>query len=168
MIRSREARSRAQQLLEAVGVKEPPVDVNAIAEFLGFTVIAFDFPDSTAGLTFIEAGVKTIGVNCNHATVRQRFSAAHELGHYLSGHEAYDYGATYVEDRPSYLDPQHRQELEANEFAAELLMPERMLRIDVSRMGLDAAALAKRYQVSEQAMWIQLIDLELASQYATR
>ena len=166
MIRSREARKRAEQILEAVGIREAAVDVHRVAEFLGFTVIEFDFPDATAGLTFIEGEVKTIGVNSKHARVRQRFSIGHELGHYLMGHENYDHGATYVEERPSFLDPQHRQEVEANEFSAQLLMPPTMLKRDVSEIGLDSAALAKRYEVSEQAMWIQLIDLGRAKQHA--
>jgi Zn-dependent peptidase ImmA (M78 family) len=160
-IRNREARKRAQQMLKMANAKEPPVDPKVIAELLGFTVLEYPLPYTTSGLTFIEEGVKVIGVNSQHAPTRQRFSIAHELGHYLSGHEAYDSGGTHVDDRPSYLDPQHRQEIEANEFAAELLMPTAWLKRDVAELGVDGAMLAKRYGVSEQAMWIQLLDLQL-------
>ena len=166
MIRSREARNRARQVLKMVGVTEPPVDVERIAQFLGFAVIPFEFPDTVSGVTFIEGDLKTIGVNAHHAPTRQRFSVGHELGHYLSGHESYDHSKTHVEDRPGFLAPQNRIEIEANEFASELLMPEHFLKRDVATLGLDAQALAKRYQVSEQAMWIQLIDLKLAGQYS--
>lgn len=166
MIRSRETRERAREVLKMVGVTGPPVDVEAVAKSLGFLVLPYPLPDSTSGLTFIEREVKTIGVNSAHAAVRQRFSAAHELGHYLSGHESYDHGQAYIEDRPNWLDPQGRQEIEANEFAAELLMPEQFLKADLAKMGLDVSALAQRYNVSEQTMWIQLIDLKLASRYA--
>jgi len=162
MIRSREARHRARQVLKMVGVTEPPVDVRAVADYLGFSVIAFEFDEATSGLTFIEGDVKSIGVNSAHARTRQRFTIAHELGHYISGHESYDHGATHIEDRPKWLDPQNRQEIEADEFAAELLMPEPFLRRDLAIQRLDTPALAKRYQVSEQAMWIQLINLKLA------
>jgi Zn-dependent peptidase ImmA (M78 family) len=161
MIRARESRRRASQLLELAGVKQPPVDAKAIAEFLGFTVLPYELPDSTSGLTFIEEGVKAIGVNSRHAPTRQRFSIAHELGHYLNGHQSYDPGGEHVESQPSYLDPQQRQEIEANEFAAELLMPTDWLKRDVAELGADGAVLAKRYGVSEQAMWIQLLDLKL-------
>lgn len=167
MIRSREARRRAQEVLKMVGAAEPPVDVDLVARTLGFDVLRFGFEEATSAVTFIEGDeIRTIGVNSDHAPTRQRFSVAHELGHYLNGHESYDCSAIHVEDRPVWLDPQNRQETEANEFAAELLMPERWLRRDVAVHGLDAPALARRYQVSEQAMWIQLIDLGLASQYA--
>jgi len=165
MIRSRAARHRARELLKMVGIKNPPVDVNNVAATLGFTVLQFAFAETTSGITFIEGNVKSIGVNQYHAPTRQRFSVAHELGHFLSGHESYDNCATHVEDRPIWLDPQNRQETEANEFAAELLMPEQFLKLDVAEHGLNASYLAKRYEVSEQAMWIQLIDLRLASQY---
>lgn len=149
-----------------VGVTEPPIDVDRIAEALGFSVLPFAFDESTEGFTFIEGNVKSIGVNSSRARVRQRFTVAHELGHYLSGHENYDHGTMYVEDRPAWFDPQSRQEMEANEFAAALLMPKAFLRSDVSKYGLDVPLLAKRYEVSEQAMWIQLIDLGLASEFA--
>jgi hypothetical protein len=42
-------------------------------------------------------------------------------------------------------------------------MPTAMLKRDVAATEkLDASDLAKRYSVSEQAMWIHLIDLKLA------
>lgn len=165
MIRSRDARQRAREVLRMVGVREPPVDIDAVAAFLGFTVIPFDFPDSVSGVTFIEGAVKSIGVNKSHATTRQRFSVAHELGHFLCGHESYDDKKVHIEDRLGFLTAYSRQEQEANEFASEILMPEPFLRTDVAKIGLDGTALAKRYLVSEQAMWIQLIDWKLANRY---
>lgn len=162
MIRSREARQRAQQVLKMVGIQEPPVDVRKIAEFLGFTIIPFAFPDGVSGVTYIDGDIKSIGVNTNHAATRQRFSAAHEIGHFLLGHESYDDKKVHVEDRPGFLNAHNRQEQEANEFAAELLMPELFLRRDTGVSHLEVPELAKRYEVSEQAMWIQLMDLKLA------
>jgi len=144
------------------GAEAPPVDVFEIARYLGFTVLEYAFPESTSGLTYIEGEIKTIGVNSSHAQTRKRFSVAHELGHYLNGHESYEGGAVGIDDRPSYLNPYNRQEQEANEFAAELLMPTDWIKADVADMGiaqLDAVRLARRYGVSEQAMWIQLLDL---------
>jgi hypothetical protein len=41
-----------------------------------------------------------------------------------------------------------------------------LLRITDLSGDLDMSRLAKRYPVSQQAMWIQLIELKLASQYA--
>lgn len=145
-------------MVDAAG---PPVDVQAVAARLGFTIMEYDFPDSMSAVTFIEDGIKAIGVNRDHAPVRRRFSAAHELGHFLNGHEPVDHAATHVDTRPSYFNPHNRQEREADEFAAELLMPLPWLKRDVGRLGLNVTALAQLYEVSEQAMWIQLIDHKL-------
>jgi hypothetical protein len=38
-----------------------------------------------------------------------------------------------------------------------------MIKKDVLEGKLDAVALAKKYEVSEQSMWLQLINLKLAS-----
>jgi Zn-dependent peptidase ImmA (M78 family) len=165
MIHSREARQRAREVLKMLGIKDAPVDVIQVAKVVGFTVLQYPFAETTSGVTFIEGDVKAIGVNEAHARTRQRFSVAHELGHFLSGHTSYDHQAMHIEDRPEWLNPQNRQESEANDFAAELLMPEQFLKVDVAKHGLDIPFLAQRYQVSEQAMWIQLIDLRLASQF---
>lgn len=151
-----------------LGLTAPPVDVTAVAGALGFAVVEHDFPDGISAVTFIEDGVKAIGVNEHHALVRRRFSVAHELGHFLNGHEPVDHSLTHVDTRPSYLNPHNRQEREADEFAAELLMPLPWLKQDVAQFGLDVPTLARRYGVSEQAMWIQLIDHKLASQHARR
>jgi len=138
--------------------------VNAVAKRLGFDIIDYDFPNLTSAVTYIDAGqgVRAIGVNRQHAPVRQRFSAAHEMGHFLCGHEAFDDAHTHVEEGRHQLNSHSAQEREADEFAAELLMPVEWLKRDVSELGLDVGALARRYQVSEQAMWIQLFDHELA------
>ncbi|MEX0799862.1 MAG: ImmA/IrrE family metallo-endopeptidase [Dehalococcoidia bacterium] len=171
MIRSRESRQRAKNILEMFRVNEPPTDVHGIAGELGFMVIPYDFPEDTSAMLLIREDAKVIGVNENHAEVRQRFSIAHELGHYLNGHEDFTVRGGQekirVDGEFDFTDPQQRREQEANEFAAELLMPESMLKRDIAAAGrLDVPALTKRYNVSEQAMWIQLIDLKLASQYA--
>lgn len=165
MIRSREARRRARAVLNMIGVKGPPIDIERVAKQLGFEVHRENFPENTSAVLVVEGDIRAIGVNRNHALVRQRFSIAHELGHYLQGHGDFaDSRKTFEDGSYDYSDPQNRQEMEANEFAAELLMPESLLRKDVTNMGLDAPRLAKRYEVSEQAMWIQLINLHIVSE----
>lgn len=166
MIQATEARSRAQQLLYLAGVKHAPIDVSALAEILGFDVIPFPFPPNIHGVTFIEGEVRAIGVNKDQPKTRRRFSIAHEIGHFLSGHISFDDGDLHVEDSLAWFDSYNQQEREANEFAAELLMPESFLREDADPGALDVPRLARKYEVSEQALWIQLMDLKLASQHA--
>ncbi len=164
MIRSRASREKALSILQMYGIKEPPIDVHRIAKLLGIDVERFNFPKSvpatsqTAG-----SGKQIIGVNENDPEYRQRFSIAHELGHYLNGHENYTHERVVTDPAKRYLDPHFRQEEEADEFAAELLMPEFMLKQDAMVKHMDIPDLAKRFSVSEQAMTIQLINHKLVA-----
>ena len=93
---------------------------------------------------------------------------AYELGHYLSGHDSFSHDKqTFVDREKKYLNKSHREEEEADEFAAELLMPEFLLKRDVLENRLTTQALAKKYNVSEPAMWIQLINLKLAAEQSS-
>src|SRR3990167_6924616 len=147
MIRSRLAREKAHNILSMYKIIEPPVDVRKISNLLGFKIILFDFPETLSAVIKIEGPKKIIAVNKNKPEVRQRFSIAHELGHYLSGHDNFSHGETFIDRDKKYLDPHHREEEEADEFAAELLMPEFMLKKDVTENKLDVSALVKKYNV---------------------
>ncbi len=165
MYRSRYIRQKAHNILSMANIREPPIDVERIACSLGFEVVRYDFEnDAISGVLVIEDEIRAIGVNRTHHLHRQRFTIAHELGHFVIGHEDFeqkdlaDEGKFYLDDTFARHDP---KEQEANEFAAELLMPEHLLRQDALAGIVDSRELARRYQVSEQALWIQLSDLQL-------
>lgn len=106
-----------------------PVDVFAIAGAAGLTVTVGSFDH--AGL--LRDGA-VIEVPRRDPLPRQRFTVAHELGHATLRHQV----------------PEDRIEVEANAFAAELLLPRPALTQAVSA-GLGFAALAERFQASRQA-----------------
>lgn len=157
-------RQKVQSLLKMAEITKPPVDVNRIAEELGFTVVPYPFPEKRKGMIHIGGGDKVIGVNENHPKNMRRFTIAHEIGHYLCGHQHYE--NTFIDDEKRYFDPHFHQEREADIFAAELLMPKEWLEENIKQRGIDALELAKIYEVSEQAMWIRLTSSGLAKKYA--
>jgi len=54
------------------------------------------------------------------------------------------------------------KEVEANRFAAELLMPRRMIIDAIVRSGAaEASELARQFKVSEEAMTYRLADIRL-------
>jgi len=161
-------RQKVNSLLAMAQIKKPPVDVKRIAEELGFMVVPYPFDDKKRGILHIDPakGDKVIGVNETHPKVMRRFTIAHEIGHFLNGHQHYE--KTFIDDETKYYDPHFRQEKEADMFAAELLMPKKWLEVDVQKIGLEAKGLAKKYQVSEQAMWIRLTSTGLARKYSSR
>lgn len=166
MLRSKYVRQKAHHMLELAGIVAPPVNVEKVAGLLGFKVVPYDFDDPTiSGMLVIEDEVRAIAVNRAQHRHRQRFSIAHEIGHFLAGHEDYD-ATDFLDQKRFYVDESFAthdpKEQEANEFAAELLMPAHMLGRDLAAGMKDARQLAERYQVSEQAFWIQMSDLDLA------
>jgi len=143
--------SKALALAEC---EAPPVPVEKIATKFEIQVVPFDFHDGVSAVFKKDRGV--IGVNKNHHPVRQRFSVAHELGHFLLGH---DIGIDdLVEEGFSKTDPKER---EANAFASALLMPTVWIKKSVAQNGLDIEKLARIYDVSKQSITIRLLGLNL-------
>lgn len=162
MIHSKSAREKADNIIEMFHIEDAPVDVFGIAEKLGFIVDKIELPNEIPAKIEAHEDIKVIFVNSTHPEVRQRFSVSHELGHYLSGHENFNVDVRSAADFDrKFLNPQYQQEYEADDFAAELLMPKSILRKDVMENKLNLADLVKKYEVSEQAMTIQLVNLKL-------
>ena len=163
------ARDAAQALLKHHDVKTAPVPVERIAKMLGVRVEYAPLDDELSGLAFVRDGVPFVGVNTLHAPNRQRFTLAHELAH-VRLHWADLEAAVHV-DRGSLrrdglaaqgVDP---TEIEANTFAAELLMPADFLAAVLDGRSVDLeddeaiASLAKRFRVSEAAMRFRLSSM---------
>jgi len=163
-------------LCQTVGFR-CPVQVEAAAEQLGLRVESAALGDDVSGVLVLHGANATIGYNEDHHKVRQRFSIAHELGHYyLHAKEAHKSGLfidrvrqTEFRRDASSSTGQRAQEVEANRFAAALLMPERLVRDAVAEYGshIDEgdedvlAELAARFEVSTQAMSVRLAALGL-------
>lgn len=145
------------------GVEDAPVRLEPIMETFHVWMEQMDMPPELSGLVVFVSRTPVIVVNTreNHVPQRQRFTAAHELGHVLLGH----HDTLHVDlDRSDGFPPDYnwRQERSANDFAAALLMPAPLLRRDVEMMlRVSASELARKYEVSEQAMSIRLTTLGL-------
>jgi Zn-dependent peptidase ImmA (M78 family) len=102
-----------------------------------------------------------IGVNSLQSRNRRRFTIAHELGHFVLHEGIYvdkDFRINWRDGNSSKAA--NPDEMEANRFAAELLMPTDLLVRDIESLRrVDPAALeslARRYRVSSHAMRIRL------------
>ncbi len=167
------ADAEALRILQSAGITVPPVDVGGLAGELGATVLKDDLDPEVSGLLYRRPGSTVIAVNRDHPETRRRFTIAHELGH-LRLHEGRPLIVDHVvrarvnlRDRRSSLAT-NREEIEANRFAATLLMPPDFVHAQmhgVLRKGLGELAtieaLAKKFGVSTQAMEIRLTNLGL-------
>lgn len=159
-------------VLALAGIDRPPVDVEAVAQRLGLQLVRRDMEDATSGMLVRGPRYSTIAVNAGHHPRRQRFTIAHEIGHFqLHWKSTETHFIDYVvrdfrDDRSSTATD--KREIEANQFAASLLMPREFLRKDLRGQGklpgfdVDEGLivkLARRYEVSQQAMIFRLINL---------
>ncbi len=121
-------------------------------------------------------------INKSHRETRQRFTLAHELGHLVLHsfddlhYDRKEYGSGFgrVRMRDSESSTgENRDEVEANFFAAELLMPGDLLyqelksreTHDFLESDFDAAVklLAKQFKVSPQALTVRLVQIGILS-----
>jgi transcriptional regulator with XRE-family HTH domain len=156
-IRSTAPIRAAAELLEAAGIDSPPVPVRELAVACGALVLTERLEDSLSGLVIRLKHGAVIGVNADHHRNRQRFTLAHELGHFVLGHHARYH--LDVSDGAE-ADINYSAERAANEFAAELLMPPSLVEAAYEREQ-STGQLAYQFQVSELAMGFRLVNLGL-------
>lgn len=132
-----------------------PVHVVPIAEKFGIKVFKNrDFPDDLSGLIKkVESGKYEIHVNGNHRITRQRFTMAHELAHFLLHKNEIGDGVT--DDYLYRSNLSSRIEREANELAAQILMPKHLLLAEPYK-SMTIAEQADKFWVSTVSMDIRL------------
>lgn len=169
----RNIEQKAAEVLRDLRIDGPEVDVQRIAEAHGALVRYVSTDDDVSGMLHRDQGGRpVIGINAAHHSNRQRFTLAHEIGHLLL-HE----GETYLDTpRMAVRMRDERsatgtdlEEIQANKFAAALLMPVAFLRRDLRDPRLvralphldddEFARLANRYGVSTQALTLRLVNL---------
>jgi Zn-dependent peptidase ImmA (M78 family) len=172
-IRRKTIRRIVQSLLHNTQISEPPVPVEVIAHALDLKICLEPFEGDISGCTIRKADKAVIGVNSLHHPNRQRFTIAHEIGHFLL-HK----GEEIIVDRNfrvSFRDgdsgkAEKPEEIEANYFAAELLMPADFLIGDLQDKLIDieddalVKEVAERYRVSPQALNYRLLNLKYLTQ----
>lgn len=141
---------------------DAPVRLSAIAEEFGVEVLKAQLPSGISGEispSVAHEGRFVIRVNRNDISRRQRFTVAHELGHFFLHQHVIGTGVTDdVLYRSGLSDA---IEAEANRFAADLLMPmplvEKWLEYaHTLRVPDPVEFLADKFNVSEAAMRIRL------------
>lgn len=168
----RKTESQAQKVLREGGVHTPPVPVEDIARRLGAELRYSPYEGELSGMVYRDGDRIVVGVNSLHHPNRQRFTIAHEIGHLLlhRGKEVHidrTFRVNLRDDVSSKAVDQ--EEIQANRFAAELLMPRGMLIEDLKTQQIDyeneeaLGELAKRYRVSLQAMTFRLANLGLVT-----
>lgn len=192
---AKEARHTLAAWEGRVGTLQPPIAIEDLADLLYLLAIdvTYELPSNLAGRLYAEQRI--IEVRRQDHPRRQRFTIAHEVGHYrlhvvaaglasspyacsaaaitsgdgstpaasaLQAQPLPGLSAPAATAQPGASNQQLRQrEIEANAFAAELLMPASLVEQAVGRYGKDVGALAELFDVSSQAMQFRLEKLLL-------
>ncbi|MBX3596546.1 MAG: ImmA/IrrE family metallo-endopeptidase [Rhizobiaceae bacterium] len=169
----------ATQLLEQLGYTAGAVDVRKICQNLS---IDLQFSDrkviDAAGVAVLGSANfarKTIIVNPHSYEARERFTIAHEIGHFALGHGRYLRFETIAEEdllvaseKPDDCD-YGRLEYQANTFAAELLLPDQFFlhRTSQIRRDLEFKDRGHGYIFVDDEYWNYIPYNELISRLST-
>lgn len=151
--RTAEARHQAKALLMQACITQAPVRLNEVIKHVPTNHNLLvkgtkeHLPSGVYAITHKEPGLTIIGYNENASITRQKFSVAHELGHLYMGHL---HGQSSID-----LNSSDNDEIEANQFAAHLIMPPLFIKQSIKSGIKDVEVLAKLFEVSSEAMWWQ-------------
>ncbi len=136
-----------------------PVDVLTIARELKIKVFKSAGEVSLSGKIVKDASYGgdsgyAIFVNANHTKLRQRFTIAHEIAHFILHKDLI--GDGLVDDALYRSGLSNKEEIAANKLAADILMPWHLINLAMSQGYETVPALADIFMVSESAMAIRL------------
>lgn len=119
------ARNKARETLDEYWDGNFPVDPHVIARQMGFKV-EYPWLDSTiSGMIQVDPELgRSIYINQDNTPARQRFTVAHELGHFVEREDAGVDDFNIIEYRGGEYD---LHEFFADEYAGALLMPEQAI-----------------------------------------
>lgn len=159
---------KAMKLLQQSEALALPVDLNQVIGHLRLSLNEKPLENEYSG--FLAVKEKTIVVNLRHPPVRRRFTIAHEIGHYQLHRRSEDIPVfidrAVYHRKESVAGVDHLMEMQANAYAAGLLMPEALLdeyledhpALDLEKPA-DIKTLAEEFEVSRPAMEFRLINL---------
>lgn len=150
----------AEKLLMELGITRPgEIDLEAIAWTLG-AVVRFRPLDKVEATIVGSEKRAIITVNCNSLPVRQKFSLAHEIGHWH-----HHKGRVLFCGAHDIGNPAHRSlnpEYQADQFASDLILPSYMFRPRISRMNRltlsHIGEIADEFRASRTATLLKLVD----------
>lgn len=134
------------------------IKLEKVAEYENIEVRYEDLPSAESGYFKAQDGKCVIGINKKHNVRRQRFTFAHELGHFYL-HRGSQSNVVYEDEVFFRIENSSSIEFAANEFAARLLIPEERLTEMINKGMTDLKELADFFDVSMPAMKYRVLSL---------
>jgi hypothetical protein len=154
--------TEAQRAIVEQHTSSIPVRIGKLGQDLGLEIVLAGLSPNISGLIEPSPTAPSgfvIKANKYESDERQRFTIAHEIGHFLLHRDHIKNG---VVDNVMYRSSlSSRKETEANKLAADILMPNSLVLRELSEIGgkrdeIAAIALARKFRVSAAAMKVRL------------
>ena len=167
--------NRVETLLRKYKMTTAPIPVGKIAKLLGAKIRRSPLDEELSGMIYIKGKTPIIGVNSLHHPNRQRFTIAHEIAHLALHRESLTNQVHIDRKFPVLMRDANSatgtelMEIDANRFAAELLMPTFLLTEMLKKKGFDIddeeplLKLAQKFRVSKQALEFRIRNMNLVS-----
>jgi hypothetical protein len=147
-------------VLDELGITEPTaIDIEAIAQYCGATIVYEPLDGCEARILGADDRA-IITVNSKAQRARQRFSAAHEVGHWMRDRGKIAFACTdqmlvreWGDDNP---------ERRANRYAADLLLPRKIFEPHARAMPAtfaSARTLAKTFETSVTSTALRIVEV---------
>jgi Zn-dependent peptidase ImmA (M78 family) len=163
---------KAEQTLRATDTFRAPVPIHLVAQRLNLGREALPLGEFS-GMMVVRGSRRAIGYNSAHARVRQRFTIAHEVAHYVLHSEEDGKAHLFVDKRVMFRTDEDastkrsRENIEANRLGSALLMPKELVLKEIASRNLDLDDddainhLAKYFWVSPALLANRLLSLQL-------
>lgn len=144
--------------ISSKGIDVVPLNVKRIAKFFNIDIQSIEMEDDLSGILLKDKKSDrwVIQVNKEHHPNRQRYTIAHELGHFCLHRHLKQIFKDQIFFRGTESSP---EEWQANEFASAILMPEDKFRKMVKEGVTDIEELARKFEVSTLALRIRAKNL---------
>lgn len=146
----------AWQIIEQFWELSVPVDVYTITRKMGVEIQEDPNLPVSGEFNLGEENKPLIKINTSENPLRQRFTLAHELGHFVLNH-----GSAFRDPVANFFsNVWDKKEVQANQFAAALLMPELAVRYFIDNEKITSTQkLSEYFKVSSTAMMYRLRNL---------
>lgn len=148
------------RLLEELGIEEPEeIDIEAIAERCGATV-TYEVLSGCAARLLGNRDRAIITVHVGASVGRRRFSAGHEIGHWMRDRHQVAHACVDRAFKEEWGP--HNPEQRANRYAAELLLPDAMFKPRVRGKPITFTTvddLAELFRASRTATAFRLVEI---------
>lgn len=146
-----------------LGTISTPVDIEKIVDNYGICISKEKMEDYQSGAIAIDEDTCGMVINSNDAEVRQRFTIAHEFGHFVSyKYQGKTGNITEYRDSTSSLG-NNIEEVFANKFAAAVLIPKKLF-LSLYQYT-DEKELANIFNVSDACIRNRVKNLRMTTAY---